>query len=352
MSKRADGVEVEVRRTAPGKVHISQQPMTISIAKISSPTDDEWDFIWSACAYSTYFHSREWAEIWGGYTSGAIRPDPKLILFSDGTRALLPLSAWTSRRGLLKRYESSPAGTFGGWISPDQLTTAHAGALAAYLTQEIGELVWRMNPYDHLAFTCGVVATKDDVTHTLNLEPGFDSIYRTWTKGHRSAVGKADREGVLVRVASTLDDWRAYYLAYQDSLRRWGPKATSHYGCSLFDEMFRRASPDITLWLAIYQDIVVAGALTFHAKQHVVYWHGAALESFLHLRPVHLILHCAIRDACEKGAAWFDFNPSGGHRGVRAFKESFGTQVLSCPLVCTERTLTTYARQVRRLFRL
>jgi hypothetical protein len=333
-------------------VRLEKQSMTPAIAKVCSPKDDEWDLIWSSCAYATYFHSREWAEIWSGYTMGGMRPDPKLILFSDGTQALLPLSSWTSRRGLLKRYESSPAGTFGGWISSDPLTVAHASVLTAYLTQEIGSLVWRLNPYDQLAHTCGVTTTEHDVTHALNLEQGFDAICRTWTKGHRSAIKKAGREGVLVKVASTLEEWRAYYGAYQDSLRRWGPKATSQYGWALFSEMYQRASPNIALWLAIYQNTVVAGALTFHAKRHVVYWHGAAVESFLHLRPVHLTMHYAIRDACQQGAAWFDFNPSGGHQGVRAFKESFGTQELPCPLVYRERTLKTFGRQARRFLHL
>jgi hypothetical protein len=323
--------------------------MTLSIDRIRAPRDREWDLLWDTCAYSTYFHSREWAEIWRDYTGGALQPDPRLIRFADGKQALLPLSCWASRRGLLKRYESSPAGTFGGWISADDLTAEHASVLAAYLTEEIGELVWRVNPYDRLGSACGVAATEDDVTHTLSLEPGFDAIRRTWTKGHRSAARKASREGVLVRIASTLEEWQAYYRAYQDSLRRWGTKATSEYGWTIFDAMRRRGSPHIRLWLATYQDIVVAGALTFSARRHVVYWHGAALESFLRLRPVHWILHCAIRDACEREAAWFDFNPSGGHPGVAAFKQGFGTRTLPCPVVRRERSLTTYAKQARRL---
>jgi hypothetical protein len=326
--------------------------MMISIAQIFSPTIDEWDSTWSQCPYSTYFHSREWAEIWEGYTAGEIRPDPKMVVFSDGTKSLVPLSSQKIHGGLLKRYHSSPAGTFGGWISSDHLTPAHAVLLGRFLTQKLGSLIWRLNPYDHLVLASHLTPTEHDVTQTLNLEPGFDRIYKRWTKGHRSAVHKAGKAGVLVRVASTLDDWSAYYRVYQESLRRWGAKATSRYAWPIFHLMCQRSSPNINLWLATYEDVVVAGALIFHAKDHVVYWHGASLEAYLHLRPVHLVLYHAIKAACESGRSWFDFNPSGGHPGVRAFKASFGTEVLSCPLICRESSSIQYIQYVRDALRL
>ncbi len=41
----------------------------------------------------------------------------------------------------------------------------------------------------------------------------------------------------------------------------------------------------------------------------------------------------AIKDACEKGYSWFDFNPSASLKGVKAFKEGFGAEALKCPIV-------------------
>ncbi|GAI41742.1 unnamed protein product, partial [marine sediment metagenome] len=34
-------------------------------------------------------------------------------------------------------------------------------------------------------------------------------------------------------------------------------------------------------------------------------------------------------DAIEKGYKYFDFNPSGGHKGTAEFKELFGTERLT-----------------------
>jgi len=217
--------------------------------------------------------------------------------------------------------------------------------LAAYL-KKLGNLVWRLNPYDELVYRAGVRTNNDDETLALNLADGFDAVYKGWTKGHRYAARKACREGVSVKLASTLDDWRAYYRVYEDSLRRWGHKASSIYSWQLFAEMFRRKSPNINLWLSFWQNRVIAGALCFYAKIHAVYWHGAALEAYFSLRPVNLLFYEAIKDACDKGYTWFDFNPSGGKEGVRTFKKRFGAEVLQCPVLSAE---TSWAKAVRSI---
>ena len=136
--------------------------MSASIKNIRSATPAEWDNIWQECDYSTYFHSKEWAEIWNIYTKGKMHPDPKLVIFTDGKKALLPLSYQRRVKGLVKNYVSSPAGTFGGWISTDGLTIEHGRLLANYLTEKLGNLVWRFNPYDELVFKLGLEITEDD----------------------------------------------------------------------------------------------------------------------------------------------------------------------------------------------
>ena len=64
-----------------------------------------------------------------------------------------------------------------------------------------------------------------------------------------------------------------------------------------------------------------------------MYWHGAARESSLALRPANRLFGEVIRDACERGFRWFDFNSSAGLEGVRRFKEGFGARPLPCPYV-------------------
>jgi len=325
--------------------------MTISIKKTRPATSEEWDFIWKNCDYSTYFHSREWAEIWNSYNPGIMHPEPKMVIFSDGKEALLPLSSWDTPKGLTKNFISSPAGTYGGWIAAEELHLEHAAALAGYLTKKCGNISWRLNPYEELAFKTKIRPTRDDETQTLDLTEGFEVLYKRWTKGHRSAAQKARREGVGIKPASAVEDWQAYYQTYEDSMRRWGEKATSRYRWELFETMFRRNSPFIKLWLAVYREAIVGGALCFYAKKHVVYWHGATLEEYFALRPNHLLMYECIKAAFEEGYKWFDFNPSGGFKGVKAFKEGFGTKALKCPVIEIETTRSKIIKKLKGIFR-
>lgn len=314
--------------------------MSISIKTIRMAKPDEWDRIWWECPYSTYFHSKEWAEIWRVYTDGRMYPDPKIVEFSDGNSALLPFILQKSYRGLVKKHISSPAGTFGGWISTDNLDDTHAKLLAGYLINELGNLSWRLNPYDRLAQKTKLKVSEHDETHALNLRGGFESIQKGLTHGHASSARKAQRCGILITVAKNGGDWLAYYNIYQDSLQRWGEKASSNYRWGLFEEMYRINSPHIRLWLATYQGKVISGVLCFYSKHHVDAWHAASLKQYFHLRPANLVMYEAIKHACEKGYTWFDFNPSGGHEGVKTFKKRFGAKAFDCPHVVIETRLT------------
>jgi hypothetical protein len=314
----------------------------IKIKEIRDAAPYEWDLIWSKCDYATYFHSREWAEVWQNYTNNHLRPSPKIIKFSDDKRALLPLSI-QKRKGLIKHYFSSPEGTFGGWISEANLDKEHTELLVDYLINKIGNIEWRLNPFDK-SFSLEknnnnvkrAYYIEDEETHVIDLNIGYEEIYRGWSKWHSSVARKAKKamnHGIQVKIADNIQDWENYYATYVDSLRRWGNSALSTYEWKLFNDIFIRNSPNVKLWLAVYEDVVIGGALCFYAKKHVAYWHGAAVEQYLKLRPINLVFVELIKDASNKGFSWFDFLPSGGLEGVKAFKKSFNTIILPCPAI-------------------
>jgi hypothetical protein len=307
--------------------------MTLSIVDIRSASDEEWDVSWTGTSYATYFHSRKWAGLFNAYTRGKMCPAPLSVLFSDGLKALIPLTEESLARGFTKRFHSSPAGTYGGWLSMDHLTAEHASLLIASMLKRTGNLIWRINPYDEIALNRELYQCTDDDTYVLELSNGFDFIFRSWTKGHKAAVKQAQKAGVSVRQASGLEDFEAYYAIYEDSLRRWGNNVSSKYDWRFFKEIYKNKSNNEILWLAEFDNNPVAGALCLYSKNIAVYWHGAALEEYFSLRPVNILIYEAIRHACKEAYSWFDFNPSGGHAGVRAFKRSFGAKEMSCPTV-------------------
>ena len=310
----------------------------VKLVDVKQATFEEWNSVWSGCDYATYFHSLEWAEIWSYYTKRT-SPDAKLVTFNDGTSVILPFSKVKRFKGILNGYVSSPAGTFGGWISTDGIGAQHVKLLQNHIKQRYKSLTCRINPYDPNVHALDLSGSKVDETHAIDLLDGFDAIYKQWSKGHSSAARKARkarREGVLIKKATNKDEWAKYYSVYLDSIKRWGDKASSIYEWRLFEEIYDRKSNNIKLWIASHHGNIISGSLCFYARKHVVYWHGAALEEYFKLRPVNLLMYEAIKHACENEYRWFDFNPSGGHEGVKAFKKSFGAIPLPSPIIDQE----------------
>lgn len=306
---------------------------TVCIESVRDATPDEWDAAWRSCSYSTYFHSREWAEVWADYTDRHIRPAGMKVTFSDGASAVLPLSVSLACGGALRRYLSSPAGTYGGWISEDNLERAHASLLADYMRRRCPNLVWRLNPYDPLIAQIGVGTVREDNTHAFNLSNGFNAVFSHWSHGHQSSTRKAVRERVVFQEAGTQEEWRAYYEIYQDCLRRWGTTASSRYEWPFFEAIRCRNSTATKLWLARREGAVIAGALCFYAPKHLAYWHGAVLENCLPLGVAVFLVYETLKRACAADLSWYDFNPSGGHEGVQEFKRRFSPLVLSSPVI-------------------
>jgi CelD/BcsL family acetyltransferase involved in cellulose biosynthesis len=312
--------------------------------RVSRPTNQEWDRVFRDCPWATGFESPSWAEDWAASSGGALRPQPRRVELRDGTVAILPFCGAPLARGWLTR-QVMPAGTFGGWLSRSPLERHHVASLTRFLRERIGELDLRISPYAPHAELTGSLASHFDETLATDLRQGFDAVLRTWSKGHRAAARQAERAGVTVSVARGLAEWEAYYEVYRRSRARWGDRAQSEHPWSLFEALARRDPEDAKLWLARAEGQVVAGALCLHAPRHVAYWHGAALEEFFPLRPVHLLMREAMRDAIERGRHWYDFNPSGGLAGVARFKRSFGTRPLPVPVV---RTRSRRARAAAR----
>lgn len=293
-------------------------------------SDREWDSAWQGCDYATYFHSRAWAETWRDYSGGEIRPAPLHVAFDDGASAVLAISRRDTLRGLVPEFLLSPAGTFGGWVSADDLGDAHVDQLTRTLLAMHGRIQWRLNPYAPLRAVAGV---EDDETHATPLERDFEAVRKRWSRGTKSNVNRAAKAGVEVAVADDLESWRGYFAAYEASLERWGETATTGYEWRLFELLHARREQGVKLWVGRIGGEVAAGALCVYGPRHVAYWHGAAREEHFAARPVNLVMAEAMRDACARAYSWFDFNPSAGLEGVLRFKRGFGAEALPAPLL-------------------
>jgi len=317
----------------------------VSVQDIRPATSTEWDEIWSGCEYATFFHSREWAEVWVEYYKNKVTLKPKIVSFSDEAKALLPLVVKRRYGGLVNEYLSCVEGGFGGWISKDSLRIEHTIELAKLLTEELGSLTWRLNPYDPLIWEVNQPYNFADETHVINLEKDFTVLFKNQSSTVRKAR-KAEKAGVEIDIASTLNEWREYYEVYQSSIKRWGEKAISEYRWDIFQKLFEQNSSNVRLWIARYQGKIVSGAVCLYAQRNIVYWHGSSMEEYFQLRPVNLLMYKIMWAGYEQGYSWFDFGSSGGLESVAAFKKSFGATPLPCHLVCKNTPLKELVEKI------
>jgi CelD/BcsL family acetyltransferase involved in cellulose biosynthesis len=314
------------------------------------PTRDEWAALWRESDTATFFHSPDWAELWSRFDP-ATRSVPELLRFEDGRRALLPLCFERRLGGLLGCFTACPQATFGGWITSGAIDEGQADALLAHLLERgSSSLVWRMNPYDAAAFDAGRrrgLSCRADYTHAIELSPGADALAKRFKNGYRSDIRKALKTGrISVEPATRLEEWRAYYRVYQETLSRWGHQLSEGYPWELFELLAGLNSPVVRLWLARYDGVIVSGELCLYARRHVVSWHAATLQDYLRSHVAKVQIFHVIQDACARGYRWFDFNPSAGLEGVRTFKESFDAQPLPAPLVYVDAPVKRLARSV------
>ncbi len=291
------------------------------LVHVSEASSARWREIASRCDYATWFHTREWAELWQAETDGAAEPIGFLFEFEDGREALLPAVRHRALGGLIRHYLSSATGKYGGWISDAELDAEADHQICAWLGRL--SLTVRRNPFS--PYPDGLPCTRSDFTQVLDLRPGFDALMKGWSRKHVASLAKAHRSGITVHEAGTPDQWREYFAIYQDSVRRWGESTQTVHNWSLFERLQAQDPSCVRLWLATHSGRPAAGAICFYHKNHVVYWHGASRQEAMAHCPAFAVLHRAIERACAAGYRWFDFNPSGGLQGVVHFKAGFGT---------------------------
>ena len=354
--------------------------MVARVQSISEASREEWFSTAKACPYATYFHT----PYWYGLIAPGQGHTALSVCFDDGASAIIPIAKVKRMCGLLVDHFSSPGGTYGGWISGSALGEGHVRALVDVLVSK-KNLTFRLNPFDGmsssvislltaLSSTGSLLTTPspaesssikppailpstsititDDFTHTLDLTKGTRAIFSGLTKGHRSAIRSAARDGVTVKAAESIDEWELYYNLYMDSVRRWragGPslKPRKVYPLSLFKRIYENRTGNEILWLAVKGGEPVAGALFFYWGRHAVSWHGAAASAHFGLRPNNLLYWEILLDAERRGYEIFDFNPSGGYGGVESFKKHFGAERAPSPVLSTRtpaRALVTRAR--------
>lgn len=250
---------------------------------------------------------------------------PQIAEFSDGVRALWPLVKQDSKLKFLRQYEAMPPSLNGMPIATQgALSSEHCAALLKTLGADRMQLNGGVLDSAPLRLPAGDWEIKDLETHVLDVREGWDAVWQSkFNDKVRNQCRTAWKKGVEVKVAGSTADFETYYEIYADSTRRWG-YAKPPYPPELFAAFASLNGRGVELKLGIVNGQAIAGIMLLHGRRSTLYWSGAMLKEFASYSANNGLLEVAIREACERGAANFDFGASGELESVRKFKEQFG----------------------------
>jgi hypothetical protein len=284
-----------------------------------------WD-VARQCSYATFFHTPLWQEL-------ALRTHPKYsdatigAILPSGVRVVFPLLR-IQQYGPFQRLLSSFEHCYGGLIADGPVSPAET----AQIYRRAGN--WRTlslryleNPLAPQHPALSELEALHDTTQIVALDGDFETVFARFDKKHRHAYRRGIADGVQVRPAATIEDVRAYFGAYRDTVDRWGKPASYGFGWELFEACHGLSvhhPEQIKLWVAVMGERVVGGTLAFYWHQHCVAWHGAMYREYLPHRAMNVVDTEIIRDAIARGYRSYDFNPSAGIEGLRGYKSRFG----------------------------
>jgi CelD/BcsL family acetyltransferase involved in cellulose biosynthesis len=245
---------------------------------------------------------------------------------ADGALALLPLISQRRLGGLMYAYESSSPGTYGGLIAERPLTASEVESIFKSLpSRPLAKLQINGNPFAPGRLPAGAAGP---FTQAVDISGGFDAVSASWSKNTRKLMRRAENRGVQVSVAETEEEYRAYYAVYEEALRRWGHAALYREPLESFLNLRRIAGDSVRLWLARVDGKIIGGTFNLYHNRHVTCCHGTTLTDYGDHKPANFVHQEAIRDACNRGYAWYDLGNSSNLQGVIDFKESFSPQRL------------------------
>ena len=161
-------------------------------------------------------------------------------------------------------------------------------------------------------------------TYILELSSNSDE---TWNKlekkSARWATTKSKKMGVRVESTKHIEDLKSFYELNCITKKDIGVPC---HPWKFFKNMFELMNEYVLLYIAKYQDEIIAGGVFEYFNDTVIYGYGAADPNNLKLHPYNAFVWKSIEDACANGYKYFDFGrTSYDNEGLINFKKRWGT---------------------------
>ena len=179
-------------------------------------------------------------------------------------------------------------------------------------------------------------SVQPENTQILNLKPSVEELLDKMHAKTRYNIRLAEKKAVQTRISkNTPEDIAKFFQIMEETAKRNRIKIFSqnHYQ-KLLDIFAKHGSAE--LFLAEYQNEVVAGIIVLYFGDYAYYLHGGSLYEYRNLMAPFLLQWRAILKAKKQGKKFYDFwgvAPSNEPRhkwaGITRFKKGFGGEEIN-----------------------
>lgn len=306
--------------------------MSSDVIRVDPQGDARWEALVSRHPDALVYHHPAWlAVIERAYRYEVVG------LAREGSggelRGILPL---VLRRGLItgRRLSSMPHTPVAGPLAEDDASAA--ALLDAALARARGDSRLTLEikaPRRLEGAPAELTEQPSDARYILELPERVEDVRFGNSRNHgriKWSVNKAAREGVAVRPAESVDDLRAWYRLYLETVRAHGVPPRPYAFFRALWELLRPRGL-MRLLLAEREEAggrrLVAGSVLLMAGQTVFYVFNGRRREDLALRPNDVIQWHAIHDACASGYRRYDMGRvEERQQGLAEFKGKWGAE--------------------------
>lgn len=279
----------------------------------------EFADIAKGCANATFYQTQVWLEsVARSFPSLGLR----FVVASEGGRILGYLPFFVIDYGIARRYWSLPFGTYGGPVVVDDPLISKI-LVEGYVDLRKERGVHEVGLVDfHNDINVDMVRYDGELTHLLDLSSGFDDIWHNrFERSKRRQTRKAEREGIAVREAASVEDVKRYYRIYAQRAEEW---LSFKHPEKLFVELFERGEGSVKLFLALAGEELLGGHLNFYFGDTVIAWNGVTTPDSRSKQASTFLYSACIRHAVDSGYMRYNLGASLAKKPLMAYKESLG----------------------------
>ena len=294
-------------------------------------SDKEWEEIILKSDNAYFFHSPLWAKIME--KTWNYRMATRLYDV-NGKEILIPMMK-INLFGF-KTFEAMPGGNdVGGLFSESDITSDDFKSI---VNDIVGgrtlSFSLALPPFKNLTLGKSSSSIKEEwkvkdewsYIHLLDLEgKDFEDVWKKYNGKTRNHIRKAKKSGLEVRDATSLEDFKAFYGIYAQATKNWGYE-TPPIPFKLLENLYKYASSHTKLSLAVKDDKIMAGLLSFTYSKTFYLYMNAFLPEYGRFNPTRLLDNVSIEQACQEGYKYFNFGPSGNLEHIKKYKEGFGAE--------------------------